>query len=368
MNLTSESSETIEQNSTLYDFEVFDSRDLLSVLAYTVMSIVGILGNSWVLLIARRQSNKLNMRTNVHYLVFHLTVADAITCFITTPMETVWRATVEWYAGNIVCKGLMMVRTGGYILSSNMLVVLAIDRYISFSHPLNSINTLRQRKRARLLVVFAWLITVVSTVPQAIIFRVLKHPERDFYQCTTINFFEDLASPVHVGNTTVLYYGGLKPAQWANLYHSLFNCEVFFGPLIAMIISYIKIFSVICRKSGETLKQLKSRKGLMRALKMSLVHVVVFVLCWTPYTTMATWEMLDQESASQVPEPLQDILFLTACLNSCINPLIYGGYYYTESKKPDGDSESSRMEMTMATTTSRESFVEPKERAKSSEE
>ena len=30
-------------------------------------------------------------RTNVHYLVFHLTLADAIVCFVTMPMETIWR-------------------------------------------------------------------------------------------------------------------------------------------------------------------------------------------------------------------------------------------------------------------------------------
>ena len=31
------------------------------------------------------------IRTNVHYLVFHLTLADAIVCFVTMPMETIWR-------------------------------------------------------------------------------------------------------------------------------------------------------------------------------------------------------------------------------------------------------------------------------------
>ena len=35
------------------------------------------------------------VRTNVHYLVYHLTIADAITCFVTLPMETIWRATIE---------------------------------------------------------------------------------------------------------------------------------------------------------------------------------------------------------------------------------------------------------------------------------
>ena len=56
---------------------------------------------------------------------------------------------LQWYAGNLMCKVLMMVRTGGYILSSMMLVVLSIDRYISISHPLSTLNTVKQRKRAR---------------------------------------------------------------------------------------------------------------------------------------------------------------------------------------------------------------------------
>ena len=34
-------------------------------------------------------------RTNVHFLVFHLTLADAVISFITMPMETVWRVVIE---------------------------------------------------------------------------------------------------------------------------------------------------------------------------------------------------------------------------------------------------------------------------------
>ena len=108
-------------------------------------------------------------RTNVHFLVFHLTLADAIVCFITMPMETIWRIVIEvfalqsqrkqneekhpetsslscievvvvkylgkfhlqWYAGNLACKALMMVRTGGYIIiilySSSIPVPSSID-------------------------------------------------------------------------------------------------------------------------------------------------------------------------------------------------------------------------------------------------
>ena len=45
------------------------------------------------LVAARRQSARpdVRSRTNVHYLVFHLTLADTIISYITMPMETFWR-------------------------------------------------------------------------------------------------------------------------------------------------------------------------------------------------------------------------------------------------------------------------------------
>ena len=44
------------------------------------------------------------------------------------------------------------------------------------------------------------------------------------------------------------------------------------------------------RNSAMTTTQKKDGKdGKMKALKMSIIHVVTFVLSWTPYTFMATW-------------------------------------------------------------------------------
>ena len=34
-------------------------------------------------------------RTNVHYLVFHLTLADTLISYVTMPMETAWRVAIE---------------------------------------------------------------------------------------------------------------------------------------------------------------------------------------------------------------------------------------------------------------------------------
>ena len=68
------------------------------------------------------------MRTNVHTLVFHLTVADSIVSFVTMPLEAGWRYTMQWQADDLSCRVLMVVRALGYYLSSAMLVMLALDR------------------------------------------------------------------------------------------------------------------------------------------------------------------------------------------------------------------------------------------------
>ena len=62
--------------------------------------------------------------------------------------------------------------------------------------------------------------------------------------------------------------------------------------------------------------------------KESATQVIISVL--SPRDT------LDKESAAQVPGSVQDILYLTAVFNSCLNPLIYGVYYYTDNRTLGG--------------------------------
>ena len=45
----------------------------------------------------------------------------------------------------------------------------------------------------------------------------------------------------------------------------------------------------------------------------------------------------------QVPGLVQDILYLTAVFNTCINPLIYGVYYYSERRSQDSREITSRI-------------------------
>ena len=50
----------------------------------------------------------------------------------------------------------------------------------------------------RWMVLAAWVVTLACSWPQAVIFRTLEHPIKDFTQCTSYGYFETLAMTVHI--------------------------------------------------------------------------------------------------------------------------------------------------------------------------
>ena len=61
----------------------------------------------------------------------------------------------------------------------------------------------------------------------------------------------------------------------------------------------------------------------MKTVKMLGVLVLGFTLCWTPYYVMSIWSWAHKSSAEQLDFRLQKLLWAFACLNNCINPLLY---------------------------------------------
>lgn len=74
-------------------------------------------------------------------------------------------------------------------------------------------------------------------------------------------------------------------------------------------------------------KSIKPQRDLKKKiLKQTLIIVITFIGCWTPYVFMTTWYQIDWKAASGVDLYLQNGLFLFAVSNSIINPFIYGKF------------------------------------------
>ena len=84
------------------EFE-FNNRLLLNVVGYSILLVIGTIGNTIVGFLSYRQnvSPENKGRTNVHKMVLHLTLADLIVSYIVIPLEIGWRLSVQ------VCISLM---------------------------------------------------------------------------------------------------------------------------------------------------------------------------------------------------------------------------------------------------------------------
>lgn len=63
----------------------------------------------------------------------------------------------------------------------------------------------------------------------------------------------------------------------------------------------------------------------MRTLKMSIVIVSSFIICWTPYYLLGLWYwFFPDDLEGKVSHSLTHILFIFGLVNACLDPVIYG--------------------------------------------
>lgn len=74
-------------------------------------------------------------------------------------------------------------------------------------------------------------------------------------------------------------------------------------------------------------------KARMKTLKMTVVIVLSFVVCWTPYYLLGIWYWFQPDMLRVTPEYIHHALFVFGNLNTCCDPVIYG--FYTPSFRAD---------------------------------
>uniref|UniRef100_A0A3Q4H0V8 Type II GnRH receptor n=1 Tax=Neolamprologus brichardi TaxID=32507 RepID=A0A3Q4H0V8_NEOBR len=252
-------------------------------------------------------------KSHVRVLIVNLTMADLLVTFIVMPVDAVWNITVQWLAGDFACRLLMFLKLQAMYSCAFVTVVISLDRQSAILNPL-AIN--KARKRNRIMLTVAWVMSVVLSVPQMFLFHnvTIIHPE-DFTQCTTRGSFV---------------------THWHETAYNMFTfCCLFLLPLVIMITCYTRIFCEISRRlkkdnlpsSEMHLRCSKNNipRARMRTLKMSIVIVLSFIICWTPYYLLGLWYwFFPDDLEGKVSHSLTHILFIFGLVNACLDPLIYG--------------------------------------------
>lgn len=102
-------------------------------------------------------------KSHVRVLIINLTVADLLVTFIVMPVDAVWNITVQWLAGDFVCRLLMFLKLQAMYSCAFVTVVISLDRQSAILNPL-AIN--KARKRNRVMLTVAWGMSIILSVPQ----------------------------------------------------------------------------------------------------------------------------------------------------------------------------------------------------------
>ncbi|XP_041665162.1 gonadotropin-releasing hormone II receptor-like [Cheilinus undulatus] len=252
-------------------------------------------------------------------LIASLASADLVMTFVVMPLDAVWNITVQWYAGDVMCKLLCFLKLFAMHSVAFILVVVSLDRYRAILHPLDSLDA-GLRNRRMLLV--AWTLSLLLASPQLFIFRAIKADGVDFTQCVTHGSFQ---------------------YRWQETAYNMFHfVTLYVFPLLVMTFCYTRILTKIngqMHKSKEGEHCLRRSgtdmipKARMKTLKMTIVIVSSFVICWTPYYLLGIWYWFQPAMIKHTPEYVNHILFIFGNLNSCCDPVIYG--FFTPSFRAD---------------------------------
>ncbi|XP_040894226.1 gonadotropin releasing hormone receptor 4 [Toxotes jaculatrix] len=252
-------------------------------------------------------------KSHVRILIMNLTVADLLVTFIVMPVDAVWNITVQWQAGDVACRLLMFMKLVAMYSCAFVTVVISLDRQSAILNPLGISEA---KRKSKIMLTVAWTMSVILSLPQMFIFHnvTITVPE-NFTQCTTHGSFVQ---------------------HWQETMYNMFTFVcLFLLPLVIMIFCYTRILVEISSRMARS--NLVSRdvhlrrshnnipKARMRTLKMSIVIVTSFIICWTPYYLLGLWYWLFPEKMEEtVSHSLTHMLFIFGLFNACLDPITYG--------------------------------------------
>ncbi|XP_006978832.1 G-protein coupled receptor 183 [Peromyscus maniculatus bairdii] len=277
---------------------------ILMPLHYSLVFIIGLVGNLLALVVIVQNRKKINSTTLYS---MNLVISDIL---FTTALPTriaYYALGFDWRVGDALCRITALLFYINTYAGVNFMTCLSIDRFFAVVHPLRY-NKIKRIEYAKGVCVSVWILVFAQTLP--LLISPMSKQEGDRTTCMEYPNFEETAS-----------------LPWILLGACLLGYVL---PLIVILICY----SQICCKLFKTAKQnpLTEKSGVnKKALNTIIFIIVVFVLCFTPYHISIIQHMIKKLCSPDALEcgprhSFQISLHFTVCLmnfNCCMDPFIY---------------------------------------------
>ncbi|XP_033480835.2 neuromedin-K receptor [Epinephelus lanceolatus] len=266
--------------------------------AYSTVLAVAVFGNlivMWIILAHKR------MRTVTNYFLLNLAFADVSMAAFNTLVNFIYATHGEWYFGEVYCRFHNFFPVTAVFASIYSMTAIALDRYMAIIHPLKP----RLSAKATMgVIVCIWSLAVVLAFPLCYYSTTRALPRR-----------------------TLCYVAWPRMAGDPLMYHIIVTVLVYVLPLVVMGITYTIVGITLWGgeipgdSSDNYHGQLRAKR---KVVKMMIIVVVTFALCWLPYHVyfivtglnkrLSRWKYIQQVYLS--------VLWL-AMSSTMYNPIIY---------------------------------------------
>ncbi|XP_026194737.1 growth hormone secretagogue receptor a [Anabas testudineus] len=292
-------------------------------IACTLLFLVGVAGNVMTILVVSKYRD---MRTTTNLYLCSMAVSDLL-IFLCMPLDLyrMWRYR-PWRFGDALCKLFQFVSESCTYSTILNITALSVERYLAICFPLRA-KALVTKRRVRALILLLWTVSLLSAGPVFVMVGV----ERDSMGPTNFTlgmneteFFLEVGDTRECKMTHYAVESGLMGAMvWLS---SVF----FFMPVFCLTVLYSLIGRRLWQRHRETNSSSRVAhrdKSNRQTIKMLVVVVLAFVLCWLPFHVGRYLQFRSLDAPSPLLSILSEYCSLVSVvlfyLSAAINPILY---------------------------------------------
>uniref|UniRef100_A0A3B4UAD1 Growth hormone secretagogue receptor type 1 n=1 Tax=Seriola dumerili TaxID=41447 RepID=A0A3B4UAD1_SERDU len=269
-------------------------------IACTLLFLVGMTGNVMTILVVSKYRD---MRTTTNLYLCSMAVSDLL-IFLCMPLDLyrMWRYR-PWRLGDVLCKLFQFVSESCTYSTILSITALSVERYLAICFPLRA-KAVVTKRRVRALILLLWTVSLLSAGPVFVMVG-----GEDTRECKMTHYAVE---------------SGLMGAMvWLS---SVF----FFMPVFCLTVLYSLIGRRLWQRHRET--NISSRvahrdKSNRQTIKMLVVVVLAFVLCWLPFHVGRYLQFRSLDAPSPLLSVLSEYCSLVSVvlfyLSAAINPILY---------------------------------------------
>ncbi|XP_053191037.1 growth hormone secretagogue receptor a [Scomber japonicus] len=294
-----------------------------TTIACTLLFLVGVVGNVMTILVVSKYRD---MRTTTNLYLCSMAVSDLL-IFLCMPLDLyrMWRYR-PWRFGDALCKLFQFVSESCTYSTILSITALSVERYLAICFPLRA-KALVTKRRVRALILLLWTVSLLSAGPIFVMVGVERDgmgPSNFSSEMNETDYFLEAGDTRECKMRHYAVESGLMGAMvWLS---SVF----FFMPVFCLTVLYSLIGRRLWQRHRET--NVSSRvahrdKSNRQTIKMLVVVVLAFVLCWLPFNVCRFVQFRSLDAPSPLLSLLSEYCNLVSVvlfyLSAAINPILY---------------------------------------------